>query len=48
MRGPLDDFFLELGVPEEWSSSDHAMTLTPETFDEQMRMFADADPGLKW
>ena len=34
MRSPLDDFFLELGVPDEWSSSSHAQTLTPATFSE--------------
>ena len=48
MKGSLDDFFLELGVPDEWSISDHAATLTASTFDEQMKMFEDADIGLKW
>lgn len=49
MRSPLDDFFLELGVPDEWSSSSHAQTLTAATFSEQMQQFRDeADPGLHW
>ena len=48
MRGPNDDYFLDLGVPEEWSTSDIASTLTHSTFEEQMRMFEEADAGLKW
>lgn len=39
MRSPFDDFFTELGVPDEWSQSNIASTLDPETFKEQMDQF---------
>lgn len=48
MRGPHDDFFTELGVPDQWSKSNHATLLTASTFEEQMNMFKQADSCLKW
>ena len=48
MSGPYDDYFTELGVPSEWSNSNHASTLTKNTFKEQMDLFDQADVGLKW
>ena len=48
MDGPHDDFFMELGVPEEWSKQKLATLLTPETFKEQMDQFQEADEGLSW
>lgn len=46
--GPLEEFFMELGVPEEWSASKLATMLTPNTFKEQMEQFQEADIGLRW
>ena len=34
MEEPLDEYFRDLGVPDEWSSSKFGTTLTPETFKE--------------
>lgn len=48
MRGPHDYHFTELGVPDEWSSSNHGSALVASDFDEQMHMFEEADVGLKW
>lgn len=35
MSGPHDEAFMELGVPEEWSISGQASTLSASTFSEQ-------------
>lgn len=43
-----EDYFAELGIPEEWSVSETATTLTADVFNEQMREFEEADVGLKW
>lgn len=48
MAGPHDEAFMELGVPEEWSISGQASTLSASTFSEQQQMFEEADTGLKW
>lgn len=48
MRGPHDEHFTELGVPDDWSSSNHGSALVASDFDEQMHMFEEADVGLKW
>lgn len=48
VRGPHDEYFDELGIPAEWSNSNHASTLSAATFEEQMLMFEEADIGLKW
>ena len=48
VRGPHEEYFDELGIPAEWSNSNHASTLTAATFEEQMHMFEEADIGLKW
>ena len=48
MRGQMDDFFGELGIPAEWYESNIASTLTPSTFDEQRLQFVDSDVSYKW
>ena len=48
VRGIHDEYFDELGIPADWSDSNHASTLSAATFEEQMVMFEEADIGLKW
>ena len=48
ISSPHEEYFDDLGIPADWSNSNHASTLTAATFEEQMVMFEQAEIGLKW
>ena len=47
-ESPVDELFIELGVPEEWSSSRLATQVTADIFKEQQDLFHQSDEGLRW
>ena len=47
-ESPVDELFIELGVPEEWSSSKLATQVTADIFQEQQDLFHQSDEGLRW
>ena len=48
MKGPFDDYFAELGLPENWCESTEAMTVTRADFIEHEQQFEATVDEMKW
>ena len=48
MNGPYDDYFENLGLPENWHESKEARTVTRADFQEQENQFVSTENEIKW
>ena len=48
MKGPFDDYFEELGLPEDWHESTDALSVTQAKFEEHEEQFEATLDELKW